>query len=139
MFLLNDISGSIVIESLWGHSGSSFQFFYSINENGELLLLDAIFSYDFDKELHALTGEMIRSRIRNTEGNEIHLSEMEYIMLMYKYGSIGYELFLAVSEEEFIDWMRIYHPCEYEQFQGFEDNRRVSLEWEYVVPLENTL
>jgi len=136
--LKTDTCGNAIIEHSWGHGGSSEQLFYRIDENGGLMLLDFIISYDFDKNLHYLTGEMVRPRIRYIENVEIHLTEMEYIELMYKYGSGNYELFHIVSEDEFIDWMRINHLSKYEQYLGFGDSRRINFEWEYVLPLEHS-
>ena len=141
--LLIDVNGNTVVEHSWGHGGSSEQLFYAVDENGGLLLLDAIFTFDFDRELWKL-GDRTRPRIRYLEGVDAwlaeseyitHLTEMEYVALMFKYGSKGYESFDIISEEEFINWMRMYHPCKYEQYQGFGIIRRANLEWKYVVPL----
>ena len=49
--LLIDINGNIVIENSWGHGGSSEQLFYTINEYGDLVSLEMIVSFDFDRSL----------------------------------------------------------------------------------------
>ena len=144
LFLLTNIYGNVIIESAWGHGGSSYQLFYYIGENGELLLLDRISSYDFNIDHHILTGELIRPRIRHVDGIDVNLTEMEYIALMHKYGSMGYEMFRSVTdvfpigivtEDEFTDWLRTHYPCKYANYKGFGHSRRVTLEWEYILLL----
>jgi len=132
LLLSTSISGNIILEHFWGHGGSSEQIFYGINESGELVLLDIIISYDFDRDLY-YAGEKFRPRIRRIGDTIANLSETEYITLMYMYGSIGYELFHIISEEEIISYFRLYHPCKYEHFRDFGNSRGVNLEWEFIL------
>jgi len=132
LLLSTDTCGNVILEHLWGHGGSSEQFFYGINESGELALLDKIISHDFDRDLH-YAGEIFRPRIRHIGDTTVNLSETEYITLMHIYGSIGYELLHIISEEEIIAYFRIYHPCKYEHFQGFGNSRSINLEWDFIL------
>jgi len=111
-YLLTDAHANTVISQQWGHMGNAFEAFYSVNYDGELILLDEIWTYDFDMSHYNETGELIRNRVRYLEapgGTREYVTEEEYVSIMQFFGSFGYE-----TDEEIVP-------------------RPVSLDWRCVV------
>jgi len=146
IYLLTDINGDTIIEHSWARAGNAIQVFYTINENGEMQFLEAIHTYDFDFEIKNNWNYVnrVRPRIRSVESVDVwgaepehitYLTEMEYIFFMYKFGSVAYEPFIIISEEEFVAWLRTNHPYKYNHCQAFGSGRHVRLEWSLVMPL----
>jgi|GEM_PF-5594479 len=86
-----DLNENIIILSTWGHMGNAHEAFYSVNENGSLILLDKIWTYDFDRIHYNETGELERERFRHIDGVIEYICEKEYVEIVEFYGSFGYE------------------------------------------------
>ncbi len=86
--LLMDSDGNSVIEDSWGHMGYATDFFYTIDEDGMLVILNKLFTNGDDKK----DGEFIgHFRAKDVQGEEVSITEEEYCSLIRKYGSAGYE------------------------------------------------
>lgn len=124
IWLFESSDGGIVISEGWGHMGSAAEFFYAIDENGELVLLDALFTYHPDWEHLEQTGEAIHIRLRHVSGNfwdgeQVRITEEEYIALINKYGSFGYEIGWNEIDWAYGDWPE-------------DISRRVEIDWRHI-------
>ena len=112
MRLLADVNSNYVIELISGRMSRSTQRFYVLNESGILVALDMIFTNGHTWELsecgrYDLFVAFLRARY--VDGEEVDITEEEYIALNKFYGSNGYGIALEENAEaRFVnlDW----HP-----------------------------
>jgi len=81
--LLSDGNGNCIIEEARGHMGNASEFFHKIDENGRLITLDNIETNE---------SENRKIRRKYVDGKEVGIyTEEEYVAVLRKYGSSGYE------------------------------------------------
>ncbi|TJY42456.1 hypothetical protein E5161_10745 [Cohnella pontilimi] len=97
--LLMDIDGNSVIEDSWGHMGYATDFFYTIDEEGKLVVLDKLFTNGDVKKGDEFIGHF---RAKDVLGKEVSINEDEYCSLIRKYGSTGYEPLEDTGKERMI-------------------------------------
>jgi len=84
----SDNSGNCIIEKITGtHVDNFTEAFYRIDNNGTLVELDKLYSYgeNFDES----SGEYTYSHTKNVNGEEVNITEQEYLALIQKYCSTG--------------------------------------------------
>jgi hypothetical protein len=91
-----DSNGKCVIEHSYGHMDTAEDFFYTIGENGELVVSDKLYSNGLDwsdayvDESGEIIGDLKYFRSKDVDGEEVSITEEEYRTLIQKYGSYGY-------------------------------------------------
>ncbi len=64
------------------------EYFYKIDKNDTLLMLDKLYTYGrFDQ--YDMVDDITYSHTREVNGEEVSITEQEYLGLMQKYGSVG--------------------------------------------------
>ena len=104
--LLEDSSGNCIIEHAWGHMGYADEFFYILDKDSELIMLDKLSTDGYDIRDSEVIGSF---RFKFIDGEKIDITEEEYCSLVRKYGSWGYGPFEEIGEARFInlDWKSI--------------------------------
>lgn len=107
LVLLIDNNGDCVMKHSWGHMGYAEEFFYTINKDGDLILLDGLYTDGDDLDENGIMVGHFRTK--DAEGKKVSITEEEYCSLISKYGSTGYEPFEEMGEERKIDlkWIPI--------------------------------
>ena len=87
IYLCMDDKGHPVIECLWGRMDVAEDFFYTIDDKGNLKALEKLFTNGCDR-----TDEEkpVYDRAREMDGEQIDITEEEYCSLVWKYGGLGY-------------------------------------------------
>jgi len=78
--LSSDDSGDCVISHSWDHMGDSESFFYRIDENGQLITLDKLYT-----DIYYSGDDFVRFRSREIDGERVKITEEEYSDIMRKY------------------------------------------------------
>ena len=97
-----------VIGHSWGHTEVGADFFYAVDKNGKLKVLDKLYTNGLDRtNYNAETGEGLRFfRAKEVNGKQVDITEEEYLALLRKYGSRGYGAIILESDikEIKLDW-----------------------------------
>jgi len=106
--LQTDTYGGYVIEAAWGHMGSAGEYFYSLNENGELILLDALYT----GPVYTDEGQMPWIG-RGDYDEAVEITLEEYTELIIHYGASGYAIYaffvdgILTPRSVNLEWMPI--------------------------------
>lgn len=87
--LLLDEAGNPVIEHSWGRMDVAEDFFYTIDGNSDLAVLDKLYTDGRDR---TADEEYILFRSKEVDGAQVDITEAEYSSLVWKYGGLGYGL-----------------------------------------------
>ena len=94
--LFNDIDGRYIIKHGHGHLDHAWEYFYTLDEDETLTVRDRLFTNGLDwsgnPDRYNDGNEPAYFRSRLIDGEEVSITEEEYIALINKYGSWGYGL-----------------------------------------------
>lgn len=88
--VFTDNSGDCIIKETSGtHIDYIAEFFYKIDKNETLVALDKLYTYGKINDYNN-TDDITCSHSKDVNGKELSITEQEYLVLMQKYGSVGY-------------------------------------------------
>ena len=101
--LLESSSGNCIIEHAWGHMGYADEIFYTLDKDGELIMLDKLYTDGDIIEDNEVVGSF---RSKDADGDKVDITEEEYCSLIRTYGSWGYNPHEETGETRLIclDW-----------------------------------
>lgn len=106
--LLTDEDEQPVFEFSRGRMDVSEHWFCVINEYGEFVILEKLFTDGFDKENYDEEAGPIYSRLKEVNDEQVAIEEEEYLALLRKYGSTGYGIEDAGTTREIeLTWQPI--------------------------------
>jgi len=104
-----DDEGNCILSNSWGHLGTSEDYFYKIDEDGQLVLLNYFQCGVVFNELNEATAE--KQHYRHVGDEFVRITEEECLYFMRKYGSSGH-----LGQSELLE----------------QEERTIQLEWSLV-------
>ncbi|MCL2377393.1 MAG: hypothetical protein FWC76_08390 [Defluviitaleaceae bacterium] len=104
--LTTDVYDNYIIQHMWGRMSHGAETIYGLDENGHLFMRDRLIThghwwrYSECGEYPYIYGFY---RARYIDGEEVSITEEEYVALLMKYGIWGYFPMLEMDEPRFVD------------------------------------
>lgn len=90
-FSINSDGNCFIKKTIGTHVDSFMEFFYKIDKDGTLITLDKLhIFFDYNFYGYDNVDNIPYSYTRDVNGDEVSITEQEYLALMQKYGSVGY-------------------------------------------------